>query len=245
VPYILLTHIHLDHGGGLGDLLQHFPRAKVVVHEKGKRHLINTERLWEASKVALGDIAKVYTEPRPVSEESLWDGEIEFAGESIEVIDAPGHAPHHQCYVFREFLFIGEAAGVHMPLKNNYYLRPATPKRFIFEVAQSTLERLKDLGSLRVCFGHFGFKRDSLEIIEKANKQLRFWVDIVYDIACRRDFEEEDEIIREAKEELLEKDRRFARYHLLDDDIKKREDFFIENSLRGILDYVYTTYCEP
>jgi glyoxylase-like metal-dependent hydrolase (beta-lactamase superfamily II) len=132
-----------------------------------------------------------------------------------------------------------------MPLKNDYYLRPATPRKFIFEVAYNSLERLKELGSKRVCFGHFGFKRDSLEIIEKAKKQLRLWVDTVYDIACRRDFEGEEQILKQAREELLEKDRRFSRYHLLDEDIKRREDFFINNSLRGILDYVFTNYCEP
>jgi len=245
VPYILLTHIHLDHSGGIHDILEKFPDAKVVVHEKGKRHLVNTEKLWEASKVALGDIAEVYGPPKPISANAIWDGEIEFAGESIEVIDAPGHAPHHQCYIYKEFLFIGEAAGVHMPLKNDYYLRPATPKRFILEVAQSTLDKLEKLGSLRVCFAHFGFKRDSVEIIQKARKQLGIWFDTVYDIACRRDFEDENEIIKLAREELLEKDKRFARYHLLDEDIQKREDFFIENSLRGILDYVYTNYCQP
>lgn len=245
VKYILLTHIHLDHAGGIADILKKFPEAKVVVHERGSRHLVNPSRLWEASKVALGEIAEFYGGPEGIKEESLYVNGLEFAGRKIEVVETPGHAAHHQSYIFGEFLFIGEAAGVHMPLKNDYYLRPATPRKFIFEVAYNSLERLKELGSKRVCFGHFGFKRDSLEIIEKAKKQLRLWVDTVYDIACRRDFEGEEQILKQAREELLEKDRRFSRYHLLDEDIKRREDFFINNSLRGILDYVFTNYCEP
>ncbi|WP_202320341.1 MBL fold metallo-hydrolase [Archaeoglobus neptunius] len=245
IEYILLTHIHLDHGGGIGELIKKFPNSKVVVHKKGERHLMYPDKLWKASKVALGKIADIYGPPQSIPEDRIHRGEIEFSGERIEVMETPGHAAHHQSYVFKEFLFIGESAGVHMPLKNDYYLRPATPKKFIYEVSLNSLQNLKKLGSKRVCFGHFGFKRDSLEIIEKAEKQLRVWVDTVYDIACRRDFENEDEIVKQAKEELLEKDRRFARYHLLDDDIKKREDFFINNTLKGMLDYVYTAYCEP
>ena len=245
VEYILLTHIHLDHAGGVADILKSYPDAKVVVHERGMRHLVNPERLWKASKEVLGKIAEIYGKPDGIDASRIHKGTIEFAGERIEVIDTPGHAPHHQSYLFGEFLFIGEAAGVHMPLKNDYYLRPATPKKFIFEIAYNTLEKLKEMGNKRVCFGHFGFKRDSIEIVEKAMKQLRLWVDTVYDIACRRDFQGVDNIVKQAREELMEKDRRFSRYHLLDDDIKKREDFFIDNSLRGILDYVYTNYCEP
>jgi len=245
IEYILLTHIHLDHAGGVADILKKFPEAKVVVHERGSRHLINPSMLWKASKAALGEIAEIYGEPDGIKEESIYSNGLEFAGREIEVVETPGHAAHHQSYIFGEFLFIGEAAGVHMPLKNDYYLRPATPRKFIFEIAYDSLDRLKDFGSKRVCFGHFGFKRDSLEIVEKAKKQLRLWVDTVYDIACRRDFEEEEQILKQAREELLEKDRRFSRYHLLDEDIKKREDFFINNSLRGILDYVFTNYCEP
>ncbi len=245
VEYVLLTHIHLDHAGGIGHFLQHFPSAKVVVHEKGEKHLINPEKLWEGSLKVLGNVAEVYEKPIGIDKSRIHKGDIEFAGEKIEIVKTPGHAAHHQSYVFGEFLFIGEAAGVHMPLKNDYYLRPATPSRFIYEVAYDSLERILELGSKRVCFGHFGFKRDSVEIAEKAMKQLKLWVDVVYDIACKRDFKDEEKIISQAKEELLEKDRRFSRYHLLDDDIKKREDFFIANSLRGILEYVYSNYCEP
>ena len=246
VEYVLLTHIHIDHAGGLGDFFQYFPNARVVVHEKGSKHIVNPEKLWKASKKVLGNIAEAYGKPKPIASDRIYNEKtIEFGSRSIEAIETPGHAPHHQCYLVGEFLFIGEAAGVHMPLKNDYYLRPATPPRFIYEVADESLKTLEKLGSKRVCFGHFGFKRDSAEIVKKARKQLKLWIDVVYDIACKRDFKEENEIIFQAKKELLERDRIFSKFYLLDDDIKKREDYFIENSLRGILDYVYRHHCEP
>ncbi len=245
VEYVLLTHVHLDHAGGIAEFLKHFPEAKVVVHEKGERHVVNPEKLWKASLSVLGEIAEAYGKPEGIPESKIHKGKIEFAGEEIDVIDSPGHASHHQSYVFREFLFVGEAFGVHMPLKSDYYLRPATPPKFVYDIAYATIEKLRDLGSYRLCFAHFGFKRDSREIAEAAGKQLKLWVEVVYDIACRRDFSSEEEILKVAKSELLEKDGRFSRYHLLDEDIKRREDFFIENSLRGILEYVYENYCRP
>ncbi|OYT34196.1 MBL fold metallo-hydrolase [Archaeoglobales archaeon] len=245
VEYVLLTHIHIDHAGGLGHFLKYYPSAKVVVHEMGERHIVEPSKLWEGSLRVLGDVARIYEKPIGISPDSIYKGKITFAGKDVSVLKTPGHAAHHQCYIFDEFLFIGEAAGVHIPLKGDYYLRPATPSKFIFEIAYDSLERLIKIGSKRVCFGHFGFKRNSKEIAKNAMKQLRLWVDVVYDIACRRDFRDEKKIINQAKEILLEKDKRFARYHLLDDDIKKREDFFIENSLRGILEYVHSNYCEP
>lgn len=243
VEFVLLTHIHLDHSGGIAELLERFPEAKVVAHKSAKKHLLNPEKLWKASIEAIGDIAKAYGKPREIAEENIHEGGVEFGGKVVEVIETPGHASHHQSYLFGEFLFIGECAGVHIPLKNDYYLRPATPAKFYYEAAMESLEKLLKLGSKRVCFAHFGFKRDSVEIVERAMKQLKLWVSTVYDIVCRRDVRDENELARIAKEELFEKDVKFWNYRLLDDDIKKREDFFIANTLKGIQEYVSETYC--
>lgn len=243
VEFVLLTHIHLDHSGGIAEILEKFPNAKIVAHKSARKHLVNPEKLWKASLETIENVAEVYGEPRRIDEANIYTGKIEFAGKEIEIIETPGHASHHQSYVFGEFLFIGECAGVHLPLKNDYYLRPATPPKFYYEPAMESLEKIVKLGSKRVCFAHFGFKRDSVEIVGRAMKQLKLWVSTVYDIACKRDIRDEKELSRIAKEELLEKDIKFSNYKLLDDDIKKREDFFILNSLKGIQDYVYQTYC--
>jgi len=243
IEFVLLTHIHLDHSGGIAELIEKFPEAMVVAHRTAKKHLLNPEKLWNASIDAIGSVAEAYGKPRGIEEVSIYEGKIEFAGEVIEVLETPGHASHHQSYLMGDFLFIGECAGVHLPLKNDYYLRPSTPPRFNYEAAIESLEKLLKLGSKKVCFAHFGFKRDSIEIVERAMKQLRLWVSTVYDIACRREIRGEKELSRIAKEELFEKDIKFSNYRLLDDDIKKREDFFIEKTLRGIHEYVSETYC--
>ncbi|MEM2059775.1 MAG: MBL fold metallo-hydrolase, partial [Archaeoglobaceae archaeon] len=114
---------------------------------------------------------------------------------------------------------------------------------FEYEVAMDTIEKLLAIGSKRVCFGHFGFKRDSVEIAERAMKQLKLWVSTVYDILCKKDVREEEKVVSLAKQELLEKDSKFSNYRLLDEDIKKREDFFIKNTIRGIQQFVAERYC--
>lgn len=243
VELVLLTHIHLDHAGGVAEVLSRYPEAGVVVHDLGRKHLLNPEKLWKASFETLGKIAEVYGKPSEISEDRICEGKVTFAEKDVEIIKTPGHAPHHQSYVFGEFLFVGEAFGVHIPLKNDYYLRPATPPKFDYETAMNSLEKLVSLGSKRVCFGHFGFKRNSTEIAERAMKQLKLWVSTIYDILCRKEIREEEKVATLTKEELLEKDAKFSNYHLLDEDIKKREDFFIRNTIRGIQQFVSETYC--
>jgi glyoxylase-like metal-dependent hydrolase (beta-lactamase superfamily II) len=244
VEFILLTHIHIDHAGGVGDFLRYHPEAKVVVHEKGLKHLINPEALWKGSIKVLGDLAHLYGEIKPVPSDAIHSGEIMFEGSEISVIDTPGHAPHHQSYIFDDYLFAGEALGVHTYLKMmNFYLRPATPPKFIYEVARASIEKLADIERKTVCFGHFGYEEDSRKIAELALNQLDLWVETVQDIACEKGYGGEDEIIHVSREELMTTDSIFARYEYIDEDIKSREDYFIVNTLKGIVGYVKERFC--
>jgi len=243
VEAVLITHIHIDHAGGLGDFLSYHPEAKVVVHEKGVKHLLNPKKLWEGSVKVLGDLALLYGEIKPVPEGNFADGKPEFEGSEIRIVKTPGHAAHHQSYVYDGYLFAGEALGVHQYLKRDYYMRPATPPKFVYEVAKESIEKLRELGDLTVCFGHFGYEEGSSKIIENSAKQLDLWVEVVENIACEKGFQEEAEIIRHSREELMRSDTLFAKYTYLDDDIKQREDYFIENTLRGMAGYVKERFC--
>ena len=231
IDYVLLTHIHIDHAGGVGEFLKHF-NAKVMVHDKGKKHLINPQKLWEGSLKVLGDIAKAYGEITPVPESAFID-----KIDGIEKIDTPGHAPHHSSYVIGDYLFAGEAFGVFHEVRNELYQRPATPPKFILEVAESSIEKLESLGWKKVCFGHFGMYKDSLDIAKYAKKQLKKWVQTIFDeVSGGESYPEK--ITENVKKNLLEKDARFSNYKLLDDDIREREDYFIRNSIIGMLEYV-------
>ena len=106
VEYIFITHIHIDHAGGLGKILAATPRAKVVVHGKAKRHLINPKKLWQGSKKVLGELADKYGVIYPVPEERILtpnEGEtFKLNGDTeLEVLFTPGHAPHHLSFIER------------------------------------------------------------------------------------------------------------------------------------------------
>lgn len=239
VEYILLTHIHIDHAGGIGDFLELYPEAKVILNEAGERHLLNPNKLWESSKKVLGDLADVYGRIKAIPESSIYKGELKFAGQEIQIIYSPGHAVHHQSYIFDDFVFAGEAAGVYQSLEREFYLRPATPPEFDYRISDSSIDKLMAIGNKKLCYGHFGQREDSLEMLRISKEQLKRWVDVVKEQAKR--FEHEREIIIGSKEELLKRDPIFSRYILLDEDIRKREDFFVERSLRGILGYIDKT----
>jgi|Deesub1362A_J573_1020465.scaffolds.fasta_scaffold00534_23 glyoxylase-like metal-dependent hydrolase (beta-lactamase superfamily II) len=244
IEYILLTHIHIDHAGGVGEFLKYHPEAKVVVHPSGVKHLINPEKLWKGTLKVLGDLALIYGEIKPVPEDNIYSGDLEFQGSEIEIIETPGHAPHHQSYVFDKYLFAGEAIGVHQYLKiKDYYVRPATPPKFIYDIAVSSIRTLENLGNLTVCYGHFGYEENCNKMAENYRNQLDLWVDVVREVACQKDYSDEKSILEIVRSELFSSDPVFAKYGYLEEDIKKREDYFIDNTLRGILGYVKETFC--
>ena len=235
IDYILLTHIHIDHAGGTGKLLDYFPGAKVLCHPKGFEHLINPGKLWKGSLAVLGDTAKAYGEIVPVSEKNLFfEEKIGKGGKTVEVLDAPGHAAHHYCYLFGRYLFAGEVAGVNVPMEGRIYARPATPPKFILEVWQASLERVIARKPEIICYGHYGFRNDAVQALASAGEQMVLWTDVVRDLMKAGD----DNLVKRAREALLVKDKIYANYKYLDDDIKKREHDFLKNSIRGISEYV-------
>jgi glyoxylase-like metal-dependent hydrolase (beta-lactamase superfamily II) len=244
VEFVLITHIHIDHAGGLGDFLSYYPDARVVVHEKGLKHILDPEKLWEGSKKVLGDLAIMYGEIRPVPRDNIEKGELGFEGSEIQVIETPGHAPHHQSYVYDGYLFAGEALGVHQYLRiRDYYMRPTTPPKFIYEVARGSIEKLSEFGDYTICFAHFGYEENGTKIVENSKNQLDLWVETVQDVACEKGYQDEKSIIERSREELMHSDPIFAKYIYLDDDIKLREDYFIDNTLKGITEYVKERFC--
>jgi len=178
VDYVLLTHIHIDHAGGLGQFLEHFPMARVVCHDKGIRHLVDPSKLWEGSRQALGEIAEAFGPFRPVKEE-MCIPHTQAAIEDLDVIETPGHAPHHLSFSYNENLFAGEAGGNYYSVQGMDYLRPATPPRFYLKVFMETIDRLMALKKQRICYAHFGDAPDSTRMLKRFRAQILRWKEVV------------------------------------------------------------------
>jgi glyoxylase-like metal-dependent hydrolase (beta-lactamase superfamily II) len=231
---IFLTHIHMDHAGGAGHLVRQFPEATIVCHPKAVDHLVDPSRLWEGTRKVLGKIADIYGPMVPVSREKITtpDRISDFAG--IKIIDTPGHAAHHQSYVFLDRLFVGELFGVFHDVEGQIYLRPATPPRFIYEQFEASMDRVATEADRKVCFGHYGMHQDGAKILEIARNQLGLWVDVV---RKHSDNPDNKSIIADLKKN----DPVFALIDKLPEVDKKREAYFIGNTIAGILDYIRQT----
>ena len=130
---VAVTHIHLDHAGGVGDVARAFPAATVYVHEKGARHLADPTRLIDSAARVYGPLLdSLYGRLDPTPAERLHvldDGEeiAVGAGRTLVAVDSPGHAKHHVGLhdSLSGVLFAGDAVGVKLP--DGGVLRPSTP----------------------------------------------------------------------------------------------------------------------
>jgi len=228
---ILLTHIHLDHSGGTGLLLRHYPDARVVCHPKAIAHLAKPEKLWQASLRVLGDVAELYGPPEPVPERNL-DAQvrIERDDHSLSGIETPGHAPHHVSFLFDDVLFIGEAAGIHFPLESGLYIRIAAPPGFSHGDYRRSLETIAGLRFSHLCFAHYGCGADPQVLLAIALRQTGIWASVM---ECHRQ-KRGEKFEQRVMEDLLKEDPGMALYDLLPRDIQAREWFFLRNSFQGM-----------
>lgn len=235
LDYVLLTHIHLDHAGGTGDLLQYFPAAKVVVHPKSVKHLTEPQALWEGSLKTLGKVAACHGRPRPVLPDR-------FAAEApgVKNIETPGHAPYHRSYLWGNILFAGEAAGTRCEAGGKTYLRPATPPRFFFDTAVSSLDALLgiDLDHKVLCHAHYGISPAAKDTLTAHREQLYLWRDTAAEVLEKAAGGGRGDLTAIIWEELKKRDPLLSPYGQLPPDIKEREDFYAKNSIRGFVQYL-------
>ncbi len=237
LDYILLTHIHIDHAGGLAQLYHHFPGAAIVCHPKGIAHLTNPARLWQGSRKVLGKLADEYGEILAVPEGSVIFTEvIEQNGEQIMVYRTPGHAPHHLCFSFQDYLFAGEVAGVYGEIAGKPFQRPATPPPFKLEISLDSLETVSALDTEIVCWAHYGSSETGNAVFTRAKEQLLLWVHII-EKAMTAGVDDNKTLYKT----ILEKDPAFQYFQRLSDNIKKRERYFMENSFTGMKKYLQST----
>ena len=184
VAYVAVTHIHLDHGGGVGTLMKNLPKAKVIVHPSAAQHLVNPEKLWQQSREVMGkNVTELYGAPEPVPSERIIaasDGMTLDIGNNVRVrvVETLGHASHHQSYyeTFSGGIFPGDAAGIY--LKEVNVVVPTIPPPFRLDASLASLEKLIALNPKALYYSHFGKAIGAVEKLRAYEDQLKLWVSI-------------------------------------------------------------------
>jgi glyoxylase-like metal-dependent hydrolase (beta-lactamase superfamily II) len=180
---VVVTHIHLDHAGGAGDIAAMYPAAEIVVHERGARHLADPTRLMASAKMVYGDaLDRLFGALAPVPAARIRavgeTGSVDLGdGRQLSAHYSPGHAKHHVGLIDwgSGDLYVGDAAGVYIPDTGD--LRPATPPPdFDLAVALASLRLFASLAPTRLLFSHYGPADDVPAILERSAEELSVWV---------------------------------------------------------------------
>jgi len=154
VDYVIVTHVHLDHAGGAGEMMRLLPQAKLVVHPRGARHMIDPGRLWSGATVVYGDevMRRNYGTLVPVDPARVVEAPdgftLELGGRPLRFLDTPGHARHHFC-IWDEAsrsMFTGDTFGLaYRELasdRGRFVMPTTTPVQFEPEALVASIDRL-------------------------------------------------------------------------------------------------------
>jgi len=181
---VVVTHIHLDHAGGAGDIAAMFPAAQIVVHQRGARHLADPSRLMAGARMVYGAaLERLFGVLAPVPAERIValddTGTVDLGGgRRLDSHYSPGHAKHHVGLVDSDTgdLYVGDAAGVYMPDTGD--IRPATPPPdFDLAAALASVRRFAALRPARLLFSHYGPVDQVSETLDRSAEEINVWVE--------------------------------------------------------------------
>ena len=211
VKYVILTHVHLDHAGGAGALMKHLPNAKTILHPRGKKHIIEPEKLIESVKEVYGPekYLELYGDIIPIPKEKviIADDEAVFrlGSRDMQMFHLRGHAKHHMVVHDKTsgVVFSGDNFGIGYPRLDFGNIRmvfaSTSPTQFEPEEALATYTKIAGLNPTGVLLTHYGLLRD----IDGTHQQLKSWIEFSVNIAEKR----YDEGYREKElDKILEED---------------------------------------
>lgn len=191
VDYVFVTHVHLDHAGGAGALLQHLPNAKLVVHPKGAKHLIDPTKLIKGTIAVYGEAVfkKLYGDPVPVPPSRVVlaqdNTSLSFQGRPLLLLDTPGHANHHYSIYDEKSqgIFTGDTFGISYrefdSEKGAFVFPTTTPVQFNPDVLHQSIDRLMGYQPQSAFLTHFGRVGDLPRLVG----ELHLWLDEIKTIA--------------------------------------------------------------
>lgn len=168
VDWLILTHVHLDHAGGAGELMAHLPDAQLVVHPRGARHMIDPSQLWAGALAVYGEevMQKSYGRLRPIPTERVVEAPdnfiVDLRGRSLRCLDTPGHAKHHMAIYDQQanVCFTGDTFGLSYrefdTVKGPFILPTTTPVQFDPRALHASINRLLALKPDAMYLTHYG-----------------------------------------------------------------------------------------
>jgi len=168
VDWVIPTHVHLDHAGGVGLLMQSLPNARLLAHPRGLRHMIEPKVLYFSARAVYGEaeMLRSYGRLVPVPAErgeASHDGQrIQLAGRELLLLDTPGHARHHHCIwdAKSRGVFAGDTFGLsyrEFDTARGPWITPTTtPVQFEPEPLKDSIRRLMALGPESMYLTHYG-----------------------------------------------------------------------------------------
>lgn len=184
IDWLILTHVHLDHAGGAGELMARLPQARLVVHPRGARHMIDPSKLWAGASAVYGEavMEREYGRLRPVPAERVveaGDGHlVDLAGRILQCIDTPGHAKHHNAIhdARAEVCFTGDVFGLsyrEFDTAHGPFILPTTsPVQFDPEELHASIDRLMALHPVAMYPTHFGRIEDLHRLAADLHEQI-------------------------------------------------------------------------
>lgn len=245
IQYVIVTHIHLDHSGGAGLLMKELPHAKLIVHPKGAKHLIDPSKLIASAKEVYGELFHSLFDPIvAIPQERIIIADDGFQlpiGDSrtLTFLNSPGHAYHHFAIYddLTKGLFSGDSAGIAYPIfkrkGENFCFPSSSPTQFDPEAMLNTVRRFQRLDLKNIFVTHFGVQNNPGPFLEQIKKMVQTYVEIVERVV-KSNSNPTWEALRDLLEQYYEKELNSLGI-LMDDEIRNTLEVDLELNAKGLL----------
>ena len=199
VEWVMVTHVHLDHAGAAGALMKELPEARLLVHPRGARHMIDPSRLVAGATAVYGEevMGRLFGEVVPVPAERVVEAEegmeVPLAGRRLAILDTPGHARHHYCVhdPLTATIWTGDTFGLSYrefdSSRGPFVMPTTTPVQFDPDALHRSIDRLMALAPRQAGLAHFGL----IDVDARVAADLHAGVDAFVALALEREgFEE-------------------------------------------------------
>ncbi len=190
VRYIIPTHIHLDHAGGAGELMQQCPNAELVIHPFGAAHMIDPSRLIAGSTTVYGEeeFKKLYGTIQPIDADRVIQAPdlftLDMNGRVFEFLDTPGHASHHFSIYDKKSngIFTGDTFGLSYPqlttAQGRFIFATTTPVQFNPDALLTSIDKILAKHPEKIYLTHFGEIQPTEKVIQQLKDSVKAFVEI-------------------------------------------------------------------